>query len=539
MIDITKNIKRTKGVIPAITKTCVEIMEKHLKSSNITFKPIKDVEKAKRILTHMDPHIDEYMAALLLRAGLPEDKKMIPLEETYLSSVNNDIYAKATWPEAILLGFGGTHNGGARAAVKIDEHIEEGKKPRFSSVTQMVRLFYMEGKLSKPLGAIYKEIDHIDGNGGAYDLNLGRLARELRSVDIFMGKNSEMGGILTTRMDSAWKEASVYACIIAILKAKIDKVPFTSEKYWNEHIQNDVEESLNFYRQHSIYAEDPKKEDKEYPEFHDVFSMIKTNYTNRFQKNLNNKVINMYLTVKGEDGSLRVKADKAGIAIPQIMMMPYVISLCKTYWGEKLANIILFPFWEYEIQKNMAFRECRKAIKDILDQNPNKTVYNVPTNFGKISIMYPDYTATCQKYGGYGKDGKRRIIGYEERPVVIFDLSSIFPAAGSAAKNIINTDFDGAGFCIVRDMDKNNNNIMVSRCKNITMEEWEKVIKELIRLDGNSDSRKRVGKWHITQDDNGKPAEFILNGTAPHKYVRKVTRSPHGFLEIIKRAHVQ
>ena len=121
MINIKNNLKKTKGIIPAITLTCAELMEQHIAKNNMRFKSF-DFSGVERILTHAAPHIDEYMALMIIRAALPDDKKLMPLEETYLSDAKNDTRAQSTWPTSILLGFGGTQDGGAHAGILFDEH---------------------------------------------------------------------------------------------------------------------------------------------------------------------------------------------------------------------------------------------------------------------------------------------------------------------------------------------------------------------------------------------------------------------------------
>ena len=507
MIDIRQNLKKTGGIIPAITLTCTEIMRQHIIKSGMTINKI-NASKIERILTHANPHIDEYMAALILRAALPDNKKLIPMDETYLSSVNNDVRAKSSWPEAILLGFGGAHDGGARAAILIDEHTSDDKKAKADSVTQMVCSKYLHGRMSPALFRLIREVDHIDANGGAHDQNIGNYIKRVHSADIFSGFDAD-GNAMNDRMDSAWKEAAMYACIVALILGEVDGLRYTSMKYWVEHAKNDVIESLEFYREHSAYRDNP--------DFPEVYRQLVSFCTDTFAGMLKAKA--SYLTSKNDDGTRTILKDSKGNGIRQVMMMPYVASLCRHYWGEKLANILMFTFWDTKIQQNLTRLECLRAIEGVMTKYPGRDALNEPTPIGQVSILYAGH----------------EVNGY---PVVLIDVSSTLQAR-DAMQGILNTTFGSVGYTLFRNLDKNSPSLVFSRGKKAPAEEWKLIVEELLRRDGSSDSRKRLGKWHIMKDPKGNFEVFILNGNAAHKYVQKVTRSPKGFLELIKRAHAK
>lgn len=510
MIDIRQNLKKTGGIIPAITLTCAEILRKHIIKSGMTIKRI-DNPGIERILTHADPHIDEYMAALILRAVLPVSKKLIPLDETYLSSVNNDVYAKSSWPEAILLGFGGTHDGGARAAIMLDEHTSDEQKAKAESVTQMVCKKYLEGRMSPALFHLTREVNHIDANGGAHDQNIGNYIKRMHSADVFSGFDAD-GNIMNDRMDSAWKEAAVYACIIALLLGEADGLRYTSPKYWSEHVRDDVTASLEFYRERSPYRDNP--------DFAEEIEK-QLNFCTKAFAGKRDSDKNMQLKVKNDDGTFTAVTDSKGNILRQVMMMPYIASLCKTYWGEKLANIILFQFWDTKIQQNLTRLECLRAIEGVMAKYPDRNAVDEPTPIGQVSILYAGYNAES---------------GGREYPVVLIDVSSAVQAR-DAMLGVLNTKFGAIGYTLFRNLDKDSPSLVFSRGKKSSAEDWKLIVEELLRRDGSSDSRRSVGKWHVVKDPNGNLGTFILNGNAAHKYVQKVTRSPKGFLELIKRAH--
>ena len=514
MIDISAEIRQTGGIIPAITLKCAKLMKEHLEGAGIKLGAVRGAKsKIERILTHAEPHIDEYMAALVIRAVLPDNKKLIPLEETYLSSVRNDTRAKASWPTSILLGFGGTHDGGAKAALLIDEHTSDERETKSNSATQMTCDMFLHGRMSPAMYHLVREVDHIDSHGGGHDQNLGNYIKRIHNTDIFSGFD-EGGSVKNDRMDSSWKEASIYACIIALLLAETDRIPYYFPPYWKEHVKDDVTASLEFYREHSPH--------KDSPEFQQAYSQLVFFCTKNFIGKLNDT--KMFLNSDNGDGTRSPVKDKKGNKLRQVMMMPYIASLCKKYWGQTLANIIMFTFWETKMQQNMTRQKCLTAINALIKAHPGEDILNEPCDAGQVSVLYSGYEVE---------------VGGRKYPVVLIDVSSTIQARDGMTGVLNSPKFNKVGYTLFRNLDKNRPTLVLARGENTPAEAWELVVKELLRRDGSSDSRKKLGMWHVVRDANDNIGMFILNGNAAHKYVKKVTRSPSGFLELIKKAHAQ
>ena len=519
MINIKNNLKKTKGIIPAITLTCAELMEQHIAKNNMRFKSF-DFSGVERILTHAAPHIDEYMALMIIRAALPDDKKLMPLEETYLSDAKNDTRAQSTWPTSILLGFGGTQDGGAHAGILFDEHEsdESAGNVKESSVAMLVKNKLLKGNLSEPLFKILREVDHIDANGGAASLNLNVYIKRFHTLDLIRGRDNN-GNVINDRMDVAWKEASVSACIMSLILAYDDKKTFMSKTYWEQHINNDVKQSLEFYKKHS-----PLKDD---PNFGKVFEIFSKDCTDKFPGHLFQD--NYSLTVKNKDGSRTVSKDSKGNKLRQLMLMPYIASLCKTYWGETLANIIMFPFWDTQIQQNVVYQHCKAELERIIDNAGDKPI-NVGSTFGQVSVLYANHSIECDIKGSDKKVIRKKC------PIVLLDVSSPI-SVRNAMITIMREKFNNVGYIIFRNQDKNNPSLILSKGANIPAENWEALVKELLRRDGSSDSRKRVGAWHKVSDRNGLLETFILNGNSAHLYVTRVNRTSKGFMKLINQVH--
>ena len=529
MIDIRKNLQLTKGVIPAITLTCAQLLREHILKSGMRFKDfefdnfeINDIASISRILTHADPHTDEYMAMMIIRAALPDYKKLLPLEETYLSDAKDDTRAKLTWPNSILLGFGGSQNGGAQAGILFDEHESEetAGSVKESSATMLVKNKLLKGNLSAPLFHILREVDHLDANGGAASQNLHIYIKRYHSLDLFSGYDKD-GNVINDRMDSVWKEASISACIISLIMAETDGLFFTSKSYWDQHIKDDVIQSLEFYKKHSSLKDDP--------EFLHVFNALLKDCTVKFPGNVAKNELYL-LTVKTKNGTRTPLTDKKGNKLRQIMLIPYIASLCKTYWGEKLANIIMFPFWESQVQQNITFTKCKRELERIIVEANGRPVINVGSPIGQVSILYANYSIECEIKGTDNR------IKRQKCPVVLIDVSSPI-AVRNAMTNVLKEKFNNVGYVLYRNLDKNNPAVVLSKGQNIPVKEWEAVVNELLRRDGSADSRKRVGAWHKVTDRHDLLETYILNGNSAHLYVQRVKRTSKGFVKLLNDVH--
>lgn len=521
MIDITDNLIKTNGVIPAIILTCAQMMEQHILRSGMSFKNF-DFSGTERILTHKAPHIDEYIALMIIRAALPDGRKLIPLEETYLSDAKNDIRAQHTWPESILLGFGGTQDGGAHAGILFDEHEsdEEAGQVKESSVAMLVKNKLLKGQLSVPLFHILREIDHIDSNGGAGTHNLSIYVKRFHTLDLIRGHDKN-GNIINDRMDAAWKEASVSACVLSLIMADEDRIAFSSKAYWDKRVKDDMIQSLEFYKQHS-----PVKDD---PDFERVYDIFFKDCTAKFPFRATNEDV-YALTVKSRDGTRTALKDSKGNRLRQLMLLPYIASLCKTYWGETLANIIMFPFWDTQIQQNIIYRKCRAELEHIIDSSAGKPVINFGSSIGQVSILYSDQYVECEVKGADKKTVRQNF------PVVLLDVSSNI-LARNAMTSILREKFHNVGYVIFRNLDKSSPSIILSKGANIPPKIWEALTKELIRRDGSADSRVRIGAWHKVADRKGRLETFILNGNSAHLYVSRVKRTSKGFMKLISDIH--
>ena len=236
------------------------------------------------------------------------------------------------------------------------------------------------------------------------------------------------------------------------------------------------------------------------------------------------------LTVKSRDGSRVPLRDSKGNRLRQLMLLPYIASLCKTYWGEILANIIMFPFWDTQIQQNVTYQKCKAELERIINQSGGKPIINIGSSIGQVSVLYSNHFVECEVKGSNKQPVRRKF------PVVLLDVSSNI-AARNAMTTILREKFHNVGYVLFRNLDKSNPSLILSKGVNIPPKIWEALTKELIRRDGSADSRMRVGAWHKVTDRKGRLETFILNGNSTHLYVSRVKRTSKGFMRLISDVH--
>ena len=503
MAMIKRYISKYGGLIPAITRLSADIVRGLIEQSGACLLPIKDWDKINRIITHKNPHLDEYMAVLLFRALLPDGKRLIPLEECILSSADNDNVARAAWPDAAVIGLGGVHNGGAFPRILLDEHIKQGEKQKEMSATMLVWNKYLGAAPAPPaLSSILREVDCIDANGGAHNKNLANYIKKLHETELIL---QSQGGKpkIQHQMDSAWKEACVNACIAAALLGIKEGRPIFSPEYW----KTAACESLDFYKAHSAL--------KGYILFNNAFSRLKGLVASIDREATQHKTD---LRIMRHDGTYQAVRAKNGDSVRQYLLIPYITALCKEFWGAELGGIIMMPFWEVRIMEQMAFIQATKILKDeIFDIR--KDYPDVNTAIGRLSVQH--ISKMRDQQGSF----------IEKAPMIV-DLESKYNAR-SALTSFINTQNDGLGYVIFRNAVKGN--VVLSKGNKIPDSEWRKLTDALIQIEGNSDSRK-PGCWHVTPSDSG-IAPFLVNGNAAHQYIPKSSITANGLAGLLNRIH--
>ena len=187
-----------------------------------------------------------------------------------------------------------------------------------------------------------------------------------------------------------------------------------------------------------------------------------------------------------------------------------------------------------KVQQDLAYQEAHKAMNKVIKEHLKQNILNEPAEIGQVSVLF------SVLYSGYDIETEVKVNGvYKKKlcPVVLLDVSSSNRSVFKAMHSVMNQVFNGVGYEIFRNLDKNGQSLILTRGKKIPVKIWERLVDILIKQDGSADSKKKIGHWHRVTNSDGKLGTYILNGSASHKYVPKITRPAKGFIELIKLAH--
>jgi hypothetical protein len=506
MIKLTPEyIKESGGLIPSVTRRSAEIVRKII--GNAQFSAPPNIQHLTRIITHKNPHLDEYMAILIFRAILPPEKRLIPLEEMALSSTDNDQVAKAMWPKAAVFGMGGIHTGGAKALVTYDEHTKSGQKKKNGSATMLILHKLFSSKPPTPLLRLCEEIDHVDAFGGAHFKHIGNYIKDLHDVSILLKKANVRQPSIAESLSPQWKEAIINSCIAALLIAIVEKYDqknkdyiFTRKGYWEVFLRD----SLEIYQKKTLLYGSPY--------FSESFNEVKKRI---FAYNW--KSDDAYLTERQPDGTRKLKNNEP---IQQLSLMPFIAALCQEYWGPILGQIILSHFWEVRIMRQITFF----CVKNTLENNLKDLSRNYPfinSEIGSISLFL------CNDV--YDPEGELKtplIIEINAHPNLV--------NVKAALDDFLNRSNQGFGYTLLHQ--QRTGTIVLTKGKSTSYEEWVNLCDLLIEIEGNSDE-KPAGCWHRTENMEGKLESFLLNGNAAHQYVPKSSINGESLKALINRLH--
>lgn len=494
MLKITSDdIKKNGGLLGAISYVSTRAVKEMLGGCTPTLP--KALKYVQQILTHKNPHLDEYMAILLFKAALPEKYWSMPLDEVVLQSASYDQKAMAEWPQSAVFGMGAVHSGGATAALYYDEHPKPGQKKKENSATSLT-WFLLFGKQQKPLEFIkvLGEVDHIDCNANAHHKHLANYIKQMHDNKFALGnlKDQTIFDTLTPR----WKQAVIEACLTALLVGLKEKKNFWDFHYWRDP----AEASLEHYRQHTLL--------KENPHFSRAWGQLRT------------KVLNFRgdsLKTTDADGKCIPKCDKRGQPIPQLITVPYLAGLCQDIWGPEIGQMLLVHLWETRILTQMDYGKVAEEIKKALDTGQNEK--NCQTPIGKLCFRKASTHIPCA-------DGVKRtpwIIELKVSPAI---------NDAKAVASFIDKNNAGVGYVLLKNTRAGTTALY--RRNGIPQAQWEQLIKLLQEREGNSDATP-PGCWHVTPNEHGRPAPFLLNGNMAHRYAPRTDLTAELLAEFVNQ----
>jgi len=517
MISISPEyISKSGGLLPALLFKSADYVQSLLPKSDIKFMTHQSTG-VERIITHFAPHIDEYFAMLLFRA-CEEATRRLPLQEEVLYLARNDSRAKQLWPTSVLFGLGGGHSGGATPKLLFDEHRLEGQPRTYSSCSHMVSCIMLkEGPASLPpsVSQAFVEVDHIDANGNAHPLNLNNLIKSLHETEfIFSRGNSSLDDIKDT-LPNNWKESIIAATITAVIFAN------ENSKYINDDavLKQAVEESLEHYRKCSMLRDEVR--------FAEAYQTIRNNV-------LNFNVLFRDAVLKRADGKGNVvPIRRNSVLVPQVMLLPKLVLACRECWGPEVGQIIMYHFWEAEVFKQLSYIKMFSTLQTTIKDDQEDL--NVATQVGRLQFRKFDKIVEEVVH----TNTKTKQTSKVKRPLWVISLAAAPDTVtpNRATLSFINKANTGFGIFMVQNVQQNTRAIF--KGAQFPYSRWKRIVDRIMEREGNTDNKKLPGCWHITKNENGQYAGFLLNGNKAHQYVPRSAIDIDTLAEVIRTDYIK
>jgi hypothetical protein len=485
MIKITSAlIQDSGGLLQALIYKSAEFIESIIGRENI--KGLGGKERyLRRIITHANPHLDEYVADLLLTAALPRPLRAIPFEEQTIFSRDDDADCKLTWPSSVVLGMGASVSGGANPLVLFDEHSEDATRAAASCCQMAADALFQ--RLPESLSTLLHEANSIDQFGSAHDQNLGNIIKDFHEVRFAFARDAASGEEVSDFLTPEWKRALVHACLTAVVYCLENGIDLRSEP---EAKVQALSGPLELYRSNNLR--------RGHAMFKSADERTKGLYLNAAQERvfkeagLKAKVANRVVTQK----------DSSGQEVPQLLIASRVIYACRQCWGEGIATLIALHIFEVEYQAQLNFKAVFQEIKSMFDNRYSEV--NTPIGLLEQSSLPPVFIKGVRKQRGFATPFEGSypliVIGVSPDPGVI--------KPNRAARSFINKEKSGLGIILVNDTTLGTK--AVFKCDNTPYPKWAKLCAALQDLEPNSWS------W---QQSAGQGYDYILNGTRAHRHM--------------------
>jgi hypothetical protein len=491
MLSISQNdLAESGGILRAIVYKGAAYLESIIGRPNIKSLGSKERE-LRRIIVHVNPHLDEYVADLLFVAALPPDLRSVPFEEQTLYSLDNDSYSQLTWPTSAVFGFGGAVSGGAKPLVLFDEHTPNQARSDVSCC-QMVADALFE-KLPDSVRFLLREANAIDANAGAHDQNLSTLIKDMPLVRFQLGTDPTTGEEVTDFLSHEYKRAIVHACLVAVVYCLENGID----------LENNVNEKVDALRP-ALERYTAKTQLRHDPAFQQVNSRQKS-------LALGQSVVFRDAFLRNDRGAL---TDDRGQRVPQLLLFSRIIFACHKCWGPGIADLIATHIFEVFYRAQFGFEKVEAEIAALFAGRAGCRHSSIGT-VERVSL--PDIHVRAD----------RRRLGKTEQfegnlPLIVL---GVVPAPGvikanKAAMNYINEKNWGVGIVFMNDSAQGTKSIF--KAQNLPNDKWDRFCRVL------QDREPKI--WHRPIFDRG-PAPYMLNGTASHK---ELDRSGLGFGDVLR-----
>lgn len=443
-----------------------------------------------RIVTHAAPHLDEYFASLFFKSLLPVGARNLPLHEAVLSSRHNDPLAHALWSDAAVFGIGHRESGGAQGRIVFDEHCFSDEVRKASSCSELTINRLMAGgvgAIPSTMFWIFREVDHLDANGGAHPLHLGNAIKRLHDIDFTLHVGATPLETVSDRLSAPWKQALVEAAAVSMLYTLENGVDVTRKDVW----QPTVRDLIRHYAESTLLGSDES--------FERSLGRLKSmtlGFTGQ-----------EWLSIKLPNGKTQPLLTKNQRKIQQRLVLPWLAQSCLECWGPQLAYIIMSHFWEASMMSDISVARVQTELEKHIGDGHSDCTTDTPAGELQFKSLR-SLTVRPPVPKGSGSVPTWIII-FKPRPGIV--------SAKQAIARYISQRNGGVGLSAI--VSPGTGTTLLSRSQALPDELWQGLTKRLLEREGDSADRDVAGCWYLLVNEGGRIADFLLNGNKAHQYV--------------------
>ena len=478
-------IKKSGGLLSAISMKAVE----YLRTLVPVNQKLEGISKAiERHIVHTDPHLDEYLSELLMRAAIQRNSNEIEFKEETLFSDTDDFLAQELWVNGVVFGIGGTISPGVKPLLIFDEHVK-GKGRISSSCCEMVAKYITNGDLNKIPNSIEKvinEVNCIDAYGKGDPQHLAKILKNVHEVRFLFAKGASPKDDIRDNLTEVWKRTLVDAILVSIiycLENNIDLLHKPDEK------KDSLMRSLKNYASISLHNNESTFS-KSYQWISGVYGDQQKAFDRAFLKDPTDKFI----------------LDHQGNKIPQYLLLSRICFALYQCWDSGIATFIMNHLWETEVLKQINFYAVEDEISDLLTKN---NTVNKNTKVGYIAKRTLK-SIDIRKEIVDRVTRQKKVLNIKAPLWVIYakPYADYFQAQ-KVITNILNEFNNGCGLIIIENTVIGTK--LLSRGSSIFNNKWRTLTKQVMGFEPD--------KWYDPTLDPAKPTFFIINGNKAHQYI--------------------
>jgi hypothetical protein len=514
------NIDNPEEFFKALSLKSSEYIRDVFQSHHVKSKLPADIGSLKRIIVHIDPHIDEYLGQLIFRGCLPSElDASLTFHEQIIYIDDDDTECQDLWPAGAVFGIGEVVSGGATPMLLFDEHLADNKAEReFLSCADVVAKKLLNS-IPESICKLIFEINAIDAYGRAHPQHLGNILKNVHQATLIVEKDLLSLNHNKMMFSVNIKKGLFDACIAAVVYCMECDMDLRFESKDMKEIANVfMRESLDRFLETCLYKE------------HELYDTIVKRFKYMTENQYN--VLRSQAFLKDRKGKYVVKDEKchpqsSGTSKkpgePQLLILSRVIRACEYCWGRKVTNDIFKYIWESEFITSLIYFTNYSALLKTSDSIEKQ--YSCP--FGELHREKAPPIKIKRNEKRPQKKGPPLWIQKESmEPIVVLEIELNEDAlrVKEAALSYIRKQYNGCGILFLTVAVGGYKSIFKGH--SIPDDKW----KDLVSLIMN----REKGLWHDASRDPDKPAPFLLNGNRANRHIPNSPLTTSLLLELIK-----